>query len=99
DGVAKSWNAGRPGVPAHERGVDDVGFLTALIDLFVKDHGADPKRVFVTGMSNGAMMAHRLGCEASEKIAAIGPVAGLLSTDIAPKCAPKRPVPVMLFLG
>lgn len=99
DGVDRSWNDGRPGSPAAEQGVDDVGFLSALIDVFVKDHGADPARVFVTGMSNGAMMTQRLGCDLSEKVAAIGAVAGLLSVGTAKTCAPKRPVPAILFFG
>jgi len=99
DGVDRSWNDGRPGSPAEVQGVDDVAFLSALIDLFVKDHGADPARVFVIGMSNGAMMSLRLGCGLSEKVAAIGAVGGLFGVGTAASCAPKRPVSAVFFYG
>jgi polyhydroxybutyrate depolymerase len=42
------------------------------------------------------MLSHRLACEASDVIAAIGPVAGTMAFD---GCAPSRPVPVMHFHG
>ena len=45
-------------------------------------------------MSNGAMMAYRLACEAPELIRAIAPVAG---TDNTKTCTPSRPVPVIQF--
>jgi polyhydroxybutyrate depolymerase len=52
----------------------------------------DPHRLYATGMSNGAMMAHRLAAEASTRIAAIAPVAGGL---VYQRFAPARPVPVL----
>lgn len=99
DGVEKSWADGRPGSPAQEQGVDDVAFVSSLIDHFVAEEGADPGRVFVAGMSNGGMMSYRLGCDLSGKVAAIGPVAGLMYTGLADVCAPGRPVPVLVFAG
>lgn len=99
DGVDKSWADGRPGSPAQEKGVDDVAFISALIDDFIAREGADPKRVFVTGMSNGGMMSYRLGCDLSGKVAAIAPVAGLMFAGLADTCAPGRAVPVMMFAG
>jgi polyhydroxybutyrate depolymerase len=76
--------------------VDDVGFIRALIDELVKARGIDPKRVYATGMSNGGMMTYRLGCELSDKIAAIAPVAGALNVE---NCAPTNPVSVIIFHG
>lgn len=76
-----TWNAGHCCGPAMQQHVDDVGFIRALIERMVTDHGVDPKRVYVTGMSNGAMMAHRLGIELSDRIAAIAPVVGTLFGD------------------
>ena len=49
----------------------------------------DPKRVFATGMSNGAMMCYRLAAELSNRIAAIAPIAGTMAID---NCQPARPV-------
>ena len=53
-----------------------MGFVATLIDTLVRDHGADPVRVYVTGMSNGAMLAHRMGYLLPQRIAAIAPVVG-----------------------
>ena len=79
-----------------DRNVDDVGFIRALIDELVKTRAIDPKRVYVTGMSNGGMMTYRLGCELSDEIAAIAPVAGALNVE---NCQPSSPVSVIIFHG
>jgi polyhydroxybutyrate depolymerase len=69
-----TWNSGNCCGYAQKEGVDDSAFLAALIARLVKEGRADPKRVFVTGMSNGAMMAQRFACEHAEAVAAIAPV-------------------------
>ena len=76
-----TWNAGHCCGYAMEQQVDDVGFISALIDELSATHRVDRKRVYVTGMSNGAMMAHRLGIELSDRIAAIAPVVGTVFGD------------------
>jgi polyhydroxybutyrate depolymerase len=72
DGIEKHWNDGRneaeTGYETHEENTDDVGFISALIDDLIKRYDPDPKRVYVTGMSNGAIMYYRLGYELSGKI-------------------------------
>jgi polyhydroxybutyrate depolymerase len=83
-----TWNAGHCCASAMKGGVDDVGFIEAVIDALVKDGRADASRVYATGMSNGAMMVHRLGRELSAKIAAIAPVAGAVFGDERPPAAP-----------
>jgi polyhydroxybutyrate depolymerase len=98
DGVGDSWHDGRDEGPAAEQGVDDVAFLTALIDDFVA-RGSDPRRVFVTGMSNGAFMTVTLVCRAADKLAGAVAVAGDLSTKLSKDCAPSRPVPLALIMG
>jgi polyhydroxybutyrate depolymerase len=101
DGIAKHWNDGRnseePG--AKKENIDDVGFISALIDYLVKKLNVDQKRVFVTGMSNGAIMSYRLACELSEKIAAIAPVAGNIAQNMLVKCSPSRPVSILAING
>jgi polyhydroxybutyrate depolymerase len=52
-----------------------------LIDELVLRHPVDVRRVYVTGMSNGGMMTHRLGRELSGKIAAIAPLRTSISAD------------------
>ncbi len=99
DGVERSWADGRGTTPADEQGVDDVGFLSALIDHFAGTYKVDTRRVYAAGMSNGALMSYRLACERSERVAGIAPVAGLLSEPLAARCAPTQPMPVISFLG
>lgn len=91
-----SWNAGLCCGYAVKQNMDDVGFIRDIIDYAVTTFHADPKRVYLTGISNGAMMAFRFAAEMPEKIAAIATVAGtmvILSGSI------KAPVPVIHFHG
>lgn len=100
-GVAKGWNDGRKLVSFRDRqrrGVDDVGFLSALIDRIVRKHGADPTRVYATGISNGGFMSYRLGLDLSDKIAAIAPVAANLQKAHAQK-RPRLPVGLLVMNG
>ena len=60
-----TWNAGHCCGYAMEQRVDDVAFISALIEDLAARFPIDRKRIYVTGMSNGAMMAHRLGSELS----------------------------------
>jgi polyhydroxybutyrate depolymerase len=96
DGCSRAWNAGACCGPPMRRNVDDVGFLVALLDRVQRDDGTDPDRVFVTGISNGGMMAYRLACEASDRIAAIAPVAGTL---VLPGGMPAHPVSLLHVHG
>jgi polyhydroxybutyrate depolymerase len=99
DGIGRSWADGRGASPAAKAGVDDVGFLLALVDEFVERHRVDPARVYAVGMSNGGFMALTLACRAPERFAAIGSVTGFMGTHFAKSCAPTRPVPVMVIAG
>jgi polyhydroxybutyrate depolymerase len=97
DGIDFSWADGR-GVSVPDRqGVDDVGFLAALVDQLSRDYGIAPGRVFATGMSAGAFMATRLACERADIVSAIAPVAGTLGTAFP--CSPSRPVSVLQVHG
>jgi len=91
-----TWNAGHCCAAAMEAHVDDVGFIGAIIDALVSNGRANPTRVYVTGMSNGAMMAHRVGRELSTRVAAIAPVVGAVFGDEPP---PRTPVPAFIVVG
>jgi polyhydroxybutyrate depolymerase len=91
-----TWNAGRCCGDAVEHHSEDVGFLLALVDAAIRDYGADPRRVYVTGFSNGAQMAYRLACERPGRIAAIAPVA---AQGVLDDCPPGRAVPVLHIHG
>ena len=79
--------------------MDDVGFLNALIDTLSNVYSLDLERVYATGYSNGGVMAYKLACQLSDRIAAIASVAGSLSTSTFEDCDPKRPVPILHIHG
>lgn len=91
-----NWNAGTCCGSAFEKNIDDVGFINAVLDDLVQRFKADPRRIYVTGMSNGGMMAYRLASELSDRIAAIAPVSGTMGTRT---CHPNRPVPILHIHG
>lgn len=94
DGLNRAWNAGTCcGEPGRDN-VDDVGFIGAMLAAIEQQIPIDRARVYVTGMSNGAMMALRLGCQ-TDTFAAIAPVAGTLLTD----CSRARPTSVLQIHG
>lgn len=85
EGITQTWNDGR-NTKAHAAGIDDVSFIDELITHLISTYPADPKRVYVTGMSNGGFMASRLACELPHRIAAMAAVAATLdkTTGIHP---------------
>jgi polyhydroxybutyrate depolymerase len=91
-----SWNSGTCCDPATTNNIDDTGYFAKLLDELEAKLCVDPDRVFAMGMSNGAYEAHTLGCKMADRIAAIGPVAGLL---LQSPCSPSRALPAMLING
>lgn len=91
-----TFNAGNCCGHAAAAHVDDVAFTRALLDDLAEVVNVDRRRVFATGMSNGAMMCYRLASELSDRVAAIAPVGGPMGMQ---ECKPGRPVPVMHFHG
>jgi polyhydroxybutyrate depolymerase len=80
---------------------DDVGFLRELIHTLQTNLGPDPKKIYVTGFSAGALMAHRAGVQASDLVAAIGSVEGTLVSTATPQTVPSAlgPVSVIMLHG
>ncbi len=94
DGLNRAWNAGTCCGEPQRINADDVGFITGMVGAIEQEIPIDRARVYVTGMSNGAMMALRLGCQ-TDTFAAIAPVAGTLLTD----CSQARPTSVLQIHG
>jgi polyhydroxybutyrate depolymerase len=85
--------AGNPDLPMVE-----VQFISDLIDTLSAEYAVDPARVYANGLSNGGGMTDLLGCQLSDRIAAIGGVSGAYLYPRA-LCTPRRPVPVIAFHG
>ncbi|MCQ8781020.1 alpha/beta hydrolase family esterase [Mangrovibrevibacter kandeliae] len=96
DGIDRGWNDGRTTIPHPQ---DDVGFVSALLDRIETTEPVDAARIYAAGLSNGALFAHRLACQLSERIFAIAAVAGTLPADIEAGCRPPQPVAVLQIDG
>jgi len=115
----RHWEDGRvpsPGFDTDEENRDDVGFIDHIIAHLLADPAVpiDPTAIYVTGASNGGMMAHRLACHlgdprfpALDRVAAFhvtiaelpeGIHEGQLGRDLCPKIA-RRAFPLQIVLG
>ena len=72
------WNDGSGRGAIGVDNVDDLGFISAMIDFLEARYAADPARIYCTGFSNGASMTFSVGLNLANRIAAIAPVAGHL---------------------
>lgn len=97
EGINKHWNDGRP-EHLETSSADDVGFLTSLIALMKEQHGVDPKRIFVTGFSNGRVMTYRMSFNPSDQVAAVAPTVSALSESLKDRTL-DHPVSVMIING
>jgi polyhydroxybutyrate depolymerase len=98
EGIDKHWVDGRTEAVKKKNRHNDVGFISAIIDIMVKNYNIDPNRVYATGISNGGFMSYRLAMDLSDKIAAIAPIAAQVSKSIMGK-TPERPISVMIING
>ena len=100
NGFDSSWNGITccgTGVSAN---VDDVGFIRAMVADIVLEVNIDIRRIYVTGLSNGGAMSHRLACEAADLFAAAAPMAYPIPyPDFSAQCNPSRLIPVLTFMG
>jgi polyhydroxybutyrate depolymerase len=95
DGVNRAWAVGGGccGTPG-STGVDDVGFITAMMASLSRRLPVDAQRVYATGISNGGLLAYRLACDTT-LFAAIGPD----SATLLGACPSPAPVSVIHIHG
>jgi polyhydroxybutyrate depolymerase len=100
DGYRRNWNDGRevPQSGAHRERVDDVSFMSSLIDAIRGRYAVDDRRIYITGISNG-FMSMRLACELSHRIAAIAAVTATVPVNILGACSPGNRVSVLIMNG
>lgn len=91
-----TWNAGGCCGFAMTSDSDDIAFISAMIDDIARDHRIDLTRVYVTGLSNGGMLAYRIGAALAPRIAGIAVVSGAMFGGETP---PTTPVPVLIMHG
>ena len=88
------WRDQRAGLPVS--GVNDVHFFEELLDKLQTALPIDPRRVYVTGFSNGAGLTFTLGAHFPDRIAAIAPIS---SQSFARVETLARPLPVYYLTG
>jgi polyhydroxybutyrate depolymerase len=93
-----SWADGR-NTTADQAGIDDVGFMSKLIDRLYNDYNIDTNRVYICGFSNGGFMTQRLACETPELFAAIGGLGCSVDINLIQTCNPNQAVPMAYFSG
>jgi polyhydroxybutyrate depolymerase len=95
-GNPQTWNDGSGRFNSGLLGIDDVGFLGAVLDDVSARCLVDQRRIYITGFSNGASMTYRTGLEISNRMAAIAPISGHFWTK-DPQLA--NPVPMLSIFG
>jgi polyhydroxybutyrate depolymerase len=93
------WNDGRGTLESSKLGVDDVAFLRDMVDHVGERVKLDRSRLFVTGPSNGGIMAFRVACEAADLFAGSAPVIGNIARPIFDACKPSRPISLLAING
>jgi polyhydroxybutyrate depolymerase len=96
DALGDNWNDGRPEIAV---GIDDVGFIRAMIADAGTRFGIDRRRIFAVGASNGGLMSFRLACEAGSLFRAIAPVIANMSEPLISRCRPTASVSVLMMPG
>lgn len=94
------WNSGindNPAWPAPS--VDDVGFISALIDTLHGLYGIDTNRVHAAGYSNGAVMAHRLAAQLAHRIRSVIAINGTVTSSIVFGYSAQRPIALFILNG
>ncbi len=101
DAYEGNWVDGRTDfdIPARREKIDDVAFVRAILADIARVTPVDPKRVFATGLSNGAIFSHFLAAKMADRIAAIAPVAGGIAEAFQKEFAPAQPVSVFAMNG
>lgn len=95
DGLNRSWAVSNNccGPPAANH-VDDVAFITQMVQAISDQLSIDKNRIYVSGISNGGALAYRLACN-TDVFAAIGPD----STDLLGDCPSPKPISVIHIHG
>ncbi len=96
DSLRGTWNAGFCCGSAPRELIDDLGFLTRLLEQLEAGYRVDPERIYVAGVSNGAVMAYALGCELGDRLAGIASVAGVMLLE---NCVPHGPLSALEIHG
>lgn len=100
-GLGKRWNSGlsAQGFPGYDNPADDVGFVSEVIDDVEHAYNIDPRRVYVTGVSNGGMLTHMVARGLPQRVAAVAPVIGTMPETPPVQGPSSQPMPILMIFG
>ncbi|HLJ80745.1 MAG TPA: PHB depolymerase family esterase, partial [Ktedonobacterales bacterium] len=92
-----SWAATGP-LDSIANGVDDLLFVSNLLDALQRQYCVDPQRIYATGFSAGGAMTAFLTCGLTGRIAAFAPMSGD-AYQFKGGCFPYHPTSILEFHG
>lgn len=95
DGYDQAWNDGRSTVRVKH--IDDVKFFKTMTENLIKKYDINPAKVYVAGLSNGAMMALRLSCE-SDIFKGVAAISASMPQDMINRCS-NKPISRLMMVG
>jgi len=101
DAIEPGFNGGVwiPDPPHLDTTINDVGFISAMIDTIKVNYDIDTNRVYCCGLSNGGQMTYRLTCQLGHRFAAVASVSGLVSDNSTAGCLSYPPIPILHMHG
>lgn len=99
DAAVGNWAEGCACSRADLEGVNDTGFVRAVVEDVARRHPVDRSRVYAAGFSQGGLFVQRLACEMADLVAAVASVAAPMSSPLAETCAPSAPVGIVVMQG
>lgn len=99
--INKSWSMKGVGsrVPGSTQDIDDVHFISVLMDTLIKYNKADARKFYCTGISRGGIFSFFLASRLSDRIRAIAPVCAGIPVSISANYQFKHPTPVLMING
>ncbi len=99
DGHNRHWHDRRDPRFSPEALVQDIPFISQLLDAVNREYGIDPQRIYATGISNGGFFTQALTCDLSHRLAAVAVIASNLPQRLAQDCPLTQAVPILYILG
>jgi polyhydroxybutyrate depolymerase len=95
DAIDGKWNYGERA----DETIDDLGFIGALLEQLVARGIADPERLYVAGISRGALMTWTLLCRQPGRFAAAAALSSGMTEVHLGSCAPSQLIPILAIAG
>jgi polyhydroxybutyrate depolymerase len=96
DAIGHEWHDTPDETPSHG---NDIAFLGSLVEKLVAEGIADPKRMFIAGISNGGMMAFAIAAARPDLFAGIGTISGGMPRHAFASLQLNKPMALVMING